>query len=270
MSRFSAPSSRPPSVSRPTFFSKSFLGSRWRITSMRAIWRAASQRPRGARARSRCGSHAWRKKEWVKDVSGCAEHGRRSSRARTILAWRATEPASGPTLQPRSEGACCPSTNASLGTQARPDSRMSGAPPSSRSPRASPRGGRRTPPREGLIGRSEACLIIGCDSRQFRRWVENETIRPAVIDRDANGAVEARWFELKVIRAFAARVRRAHRRDATKSPASRSAAPPARQVPGSRGVPADERLPRPVKASGLDEPKERSDDDGPPSSKTGS
>lgn len=199
-------------------------------------------------------------------IHGCSRHARGS---RTILAWRATEPARArhSSQGVKVHGVAVP-TQASGGRRG-PESRMSGAPPSSKSPRPSPRGGRRTPPREDLIGRSEACLIIGCDSRQFRRWVENGTIRPAVVERDASGAVEARWFDLKEIGAFVARLRRAHRRDATKSPASRSAALSARQQPANREVPADERLPRPVKASGLDE-RQGSSDDGPPSSKTGS
>jgi hypothetical protein len=68
--------------------------------------------------------------------------------------------------------------------------------------------GQRRPPREGLVGRTEACRILGCDSRQFRRYVGDGTVPLAEVETDAEGRLEARWYDIKTIRDLAAKMRR--------------------------------------------------------------
>ncbi len=77
--------------------------------------------------------------------------------------------------------------------------------------RAQKRIGRRSPPCEGLIGRSEACRILGCEGRQFRRWVDKGLIRPALVQRDSSGHLEARWFDRDDIQVIARTIRRLRR-----------------------------------------------------------
>lgn len=106
-------------------------------------------------------------------------------------------------------------------------------------PKSRPRGGRVSPPRDGLVGRSEACRILGCEGRQFRRFVEEGIVPVAAVDHYADGRVQARWFDVTVLRDLATKVgrwkRQGRRRARKLASATRAANNPA---PRQAGRPA--------------------------------
>jgi hypothetical protein len=61
-------------------------------------------------------------------------------------------------------------------------------------------GGRRRPPNEGLIGRTEVGRILQRDRRTVRRYEAQELLRPAIIEADG-----VRWFDRNAVKALAAR-----------------------------------------------------------------
>jgi hypothetical protein len=63
--------------------------------------------------------------------------------------------------------------------------------------------GRRSPPREGLIGRTQACRILQCDKRTLRRMERDCIVKPALVEPDG-----VRWFDIEAIRLIAAAMQR--------------------------------------------------------------
>jgi hypothetical protein len=61
-------------------------------------------------------------------------------------------------------------------------------------------GGRRRPPNEGLIGRTEVGRILQRDRRTVRRYEAKELLTAAIIEADG-----VRWFDRNAVKALAAR-----------------------------------------------------------------
>jgi hypothetical protein len=77
-------------------------------------------------------------------------------------------------------------------------------------------GGRHRPPADHLVGRTEACNILGIDKREFRRLEDRGEIKPAVFQPKG-----VRWFDRDALWRFAAERHRAGKRQRKRASASR-------------------------------------------------
>ena len=63
-------------------------------------------------------------------------------------------------------------------------------------------GGRHFPPRDGLVGRTEAARILQCDRQKVRRLERKGLLIPALVDADG-----VTWFDQRTVRALAAHLK---------------------------------------------------------------
>lgn len=63
-------------------------------------------------------------------------------------------------------------------------------------------GGRRRPPNDRLIGRTEVARLLGCDLGTVRRLGERELLKPALVEADG-----VRWFDLEAMQLLAAQMK---------------------------------------------------------------
>jgi hypothetical protein len=71
------------------------------------------------------------------------------------------------------------------------------------------RGGRRRPPHDRVIGRTEVARLFQCDRRTVGRYEKEGILVPAIIEPDG-----ARWFDLEVVKKLATRFAALKRRAA--------------------------------------------------------
>ena len=86
--------------------------------------------------------------------------------------------------------------------------------------------GRRHPPAANLIGRADACRILGIDKRKLRR-LEKNVLLPAVVEHDG-----AHWFDVSELRRVAVAIQEGEAR------ARRRSRPSGVQLRAKTGVPS--------------------------------
>ena len=104
-------------------------------------------------------------------------------------------------------------------------------------------GARSTPPREGLICRADAALILQRDRRTIFRYEEDGLLGEVFIDNEGN-----KWFELESVMRLAARFA-LERRNGRPSRSGKKSAPPAPAAPqAAEGYYPERRTRRPPRA----------------------